>query len=147
MYKLTVINNKFRLFGKRETTTMYETVEELLEAVDNVDDNKSYYISDENGVIIDIEELRGHKPIEPVYEKLLETEYEGIKIRILLTENKFNHEIKSRLEVSNKEDLYKNCFRDNKLFSKLELYNYFKRHLKELKDLELAYMILSLIFN
>jgi hypothetical protein len=126
---------------------MYETVEELIEAVDNVDDNKSYYISDENGVIIDIEELRGHKPIEPVYEKLLETEYEGIKIKILLTENKFNHEIKSRLEVSNKEDLYKNCFRDNKLFSKLELYNYFKRHLKELKDLELAYMILSLIFN
>jgi hypothetical protein len=147
LYKLTVINNKFRLFGKKETTTMYETVEELIEAVDNVDDNKSYYISDENGVIIDIEELRGHKPIEPVYEKLLETEYEGIKIRILLTENKFNHEIKSRLEVSNKEDLYKNCFRDNKLFSKLELYNYFKRHLKELKDLELAYMILSLIFN
>jgi hypothetical protein len=147
LYKLTVINNKFRLFGKKETTTMYETVEELIEAVDNVDDNKSYYISDENGVIIDIEELRGHKPIEPVYEKLLETEYEGIKIKILLTENKFNHEIKSRLEVSNKEDLYKNCFRDNKLFSKLELYNYFKRHLKELKDLELAYMILSLIFN
>ena len=147
MYKLTVINNKFRLFSKRETTTMYETIEELLEAVDNVDDNKSYYISDENGVIIDIEELRGHKPIEPVYEKLLETEYEGIKIRILLTENKFNHEIKSRLEVSNKEDLYTNCLRDNRLFSKLELYNYFKKHLKEIKDLELAYMILSLIFN
>ena len=72
---------------------------------------------------------------------------EGINIRITLTENKFNHEIKSKLEVSNKDELYANCLNDHKLFSKLELYNYFKRHLKELKNLDLAFMIISLIFN
>ena len=49
MYKLTVINNKFRLFSKRETTQIFETSEELLNAIDEVDPNKSYYITDENG--------------------------------------------------------------------------------------------------
>lgn len=147
MYKLTVINNKFRLFGRKETTQIFETKEELLEAVDNVEENKSYYITNENGKVVDIDEIRGQKPIEAVLEKVLEVEYEGIKLRIVLTENRFNHEIKSRLEVSDKEGLYVNCLRDHKLFSKLELYNYFKRQLKELKDLELSYMIMSLIFN
>lgn len=147
MYKLTVINNKFRLFCKKETTQIFETKEELLEAVDNVEENKSYYITNENGKVVDIDEIRGQKPIEAVLEKVLEVEYEGIKLRIVLTENRFNHEIKSRLEVSDKEGLYVNCLRDHKLFSKLELYNYFKRQLKELKDLELSYMIMSLIFN
>lgn len=147
MYKLTVINNKFRLFGKRETSQIFETSEELLNAIDDIDPDKSYYITDENGKIIDIEEIKGYKPIEPVYERVLETLYEGINIRITLTENKFNHEIKSKLEVSNKDELYANCLNDHKLFSKLELYNYFKRHLKELKNLDLAFMIISLIFN
>lgn len=147
MYKLTVINNKFRLFGKRETSQIFETSEELLSAIDEIDVDKSYYITDENGKIIDIEEIKGYEPIEPVYERVFETVYDGINIRITLTENKFNHDIKSRLEVSNKDELYMNCLNDHKLFSKLELYNYFKRHLKELKNLELAYMIMTLIFN
>ena len=82
MYKLTVINNKFRLFGRKEVIQIFETKEELLEAVDNVEESKSCYISDENGNIIDIDELRGYKPLEPVTEKVLETIYDGINIRI-----------------------------------------------------------------
>ena len=147
MYKLTVINNKFKLFGRKEKTEIFETREELLKAIDNVEPEKSFYVTDENGKVIDIDEIRVIKPLEEVYTKVLETEYNGIKINVTLTENKFNHEIKSRLEVFDKEELYMACLKDHKLFSKLEMYNYFKKQLKGLKDLELSYMIMSLIFN
>lgn len=147
MYKLSVINNKFRLFGKKETTTSYETLDELLEAVDKVEKDKSFYITDENGKIIDINKIRIDKPKEEVYTKILEVEHNGIKFKVTLTENKFTHDIKSKLTVDNTEKLYMNCMTEHKLFGRLELYDYFKSHLKELRDIELAYMIMNLIFN
>lgn len=146
MYKLNVINNKFKLFGKRETTTTYETLDELMKAINNVG-KKSYYVTNEKGEVLDLNNIINSEDMEEVYMKTLEAEYNDIHMKIILKENKFSHEIKSKLIVEDKENLYMTALLDNKLFGKLELYDYFKGQLKELKDLDLAYMVLSLIFN
>lgn len=146
MYKLNVINNKFKLFGKRETTTAYETLDELMKAINNVG-KKSYYVTNEKGEVLDLNNIINSEDMEEVYMKTLEAEYNDIHMKIILKENKFSHEIKSKLIVEDKENLYMTALLDNKLFGKLELYDYFKGQLKELKDLDLAYMVLSLIFN
>lgn len=146
MYKLTVFNNKFRLFAKREVVTAYSTVEELMKGIEAAGD-KSYYVTDENGQIIDINDLLNNEPKEEVYEKTFKTNIEGIDIIVKLKENKFNHEIKSKLKIDNKIEFYRLCLEDHKLFSKIELYDHFKDYLTELKDIELAYMVISMIFN
>ena len=146
MYKLTIYNNKFRLFTKREEVTAYATVEGLLEGIKRAG-NRSYCVTDENGKVIDINELLNNEPKEEVYEKTFKTEFDGIDIVVELTENKFTHEKKSKLKIDNKIELYRVCLEGHKLFSKLELYNHFKHYLTELKDIELAYMVISMIFN
>lgn len=146
MYKLNVINNKFKLFGKKETTTAYETLDELMKAINNVG-KKSYYVTNEKGEVLDLNNIINSEDMEEVYIKTLEAKYNDIHMKIILKENKFSHEIKSKLIVEDKENLYMTALLDNKLFGKLELYDYFKGQLKELKDLDLAYMVLSMIFN
>ena len=146
MYKLIIVNNKFKLFGKKEEIKIFYNKDDLLKAIDEIG-GKTYYIKNEKDEIVDINDLIDNRPKEEVYSKSLEINYNDINIKILLTENKFNHDIKSKLSVNDIEKLYMNCMIEHKLFGKLELYDYFKNYLKELKDLDLAYMIMDLIFN
>ena len=148
MYKLTVINNKFRLFSKREEVKVFGNKKDLLEAVDKVEkENKSYYITNENDKVIDINELRNNKPKEEVYTKSLDVVLNDVKLTVELTENKFSHEIHSKLIIYDEDAFYMNCMLDNRIFSKLELYDYFTKHMKDIKNLELAYMVMELIFH